>query len=65
MKRIRLASPGELLLKEFIQPNSLTVYRVAKDAGIPQSTLQLTVTGKRPISAEMALRLGVYFGIDA
>jgi len=43
----------------------LTVYRVAKDTGIPQSTLQLTVTGKRPISAEIALRLGVYFGIDA
>ncbi len=65
MKKIRLAPPGELLLKEFIKPHGLTVYRVAKDAGIPQSTLQLAVTGKRPISAEMALRLGVFFGIDA
>ncbi len=65
MRKIRLAHPGELLLKEFIQPNGLTVYHVAKDSGIPQSTLQLIVSGLRPISAETALRLGVYFGMDA
>ena len=65
MKKIRLAHPGELLLKEFIRPNGKTVYRVAKDAGIPQPTLQLIVSGKRSISAETALRLGVYFEIDA
>ncbi len=65
MKKIRLAHPGELLLKEFIRPNGKSVYRVAKDAGIPQPTLQLIVTGKRSIGAETALRLGVYFDIDA
>jgi addiction module HigA family antidote len=64
MRKIRLAHPGELLLKEFIQPNGMTVYRVAKDAGIPQPTLQLIVSGKRPIRAEAALRLGLYFEID-
>jgi hypothetical protein len=31
--------PGRLLLRELIQPLGLTVYRVAKDSGIPQSTL--------------------------
>jgi antitoxin HigA-1 len=65
MKKIRLAPPGELLLKEFIEPNHLSVYRVAKDSGVSQPTLQLIVTGKRSISAETALRLGLYFGIDA
>ena len=65
MKRIRILSPGEILLTEFIRPNNLTVYRVAKDSGISQPTLQLIVTGKRGISAETALRLGLYFGIDA
>ena len=57
-------SPGEILLTEFIRPNRLTVYRVAKDSGIPQPTLQLIVTGKRSITAGTALRLGVYFGMD-
>lgn len=64
MKKIRLAPPGEILLKEFIEPNALSVYRVAKDSGISQPTLQLIVTGKRSITAETALRLGVYFGIE-
>ena len=65
MKRIRVLSPGEILLTEFIQPNNLTVYRVAKDSGISQPTLQLIATGKRGITADTALRLGLYFGIDA
>src|SRR5437870_4187662 len=65
MKRIRILSPGEILLTEFIRPNNLTVYRVAKDSGISQPTLQLIVTGKRGITAQTALRLGLYFGIDA
>src|SRR5207237_1356085 len=65
MKKIRILSPGEILLTEFIRPNNLTVYRVAKDSGISQPTLQLIVSGKRAITADTALRLGFYFGIDA
>ena len=65
MKRIPILTPGEILLTEFIRPNHLTVYRVAKDSGISQPTLQLIVTGKRGITANTALRLGLYFGIDA
>jgi addiction module HigA family antidote len=64
MKKIRLAPPGELLLKEFIHPNGLSVYRVAKDSGVSQPTLQMIVSGKRGITAETALRLGLYFGIE-
>src|SRR6266436_9724831 len=63
MKKIRVLSPGEVLLTEFIRPNNLTVYRVAKDSGIPQPTLQLIVTGKRAITADTALKLGTYFDV--
>jgi addiction module HigA family antidote len=65
MKKIPVLSPGEILLSEFIKPNHLTVYRVAKDSGISQPTLQMIVTGKRSITADTALRLGLYFGLDA
>lgn len=44
---------------------NLSVYRVAKDSGIPQSTLAAIVGGKGSISAETAMRLGFYFGVDA
>ena len=44
---------------------NLTVYRVAKDSGIAQSTLAAIVNEQRSISAETAMRLGLYFGMDA
>jgi addiction module HigA family antidote len=65
MKRLKPAHPGKLLLDEFIKPMNLTVYRVAKDSGIAQSTLAAIVNEQRSISAETAMRLGVYFGMDA
>jgi len=52
-------------MSEFIKPMNLTVYRVAKDSGIPQSTLAAVVSGQRSTSAETAMRLGLYFGVDA
>jgi addiction module HigA family antidote len=65
MKKLRPAHPGKLLLDEFIKPMNLTVYRVAKDSGIAQSSLAAIVNEQRSISAETALRLGLYFGMDA
>jgi addiction module HigA family antidote len=65
MKRLKPAHPGKLLLEEFIKPMDLTVYRVAKDSRIAQSTLAAIVNEQRSISAETAMRLGLYFGMDA
>ena len=65
MKRLKPAHPGKLLLDEFIKPMHLTVYRVAKDSGIAQSSLAAIVNEQRSISAETAMRLGLYFGMDA
>jgi addiction module HigA family antidote len=65
MKTLKPAHPGKLLLGEFIKPMNLTVYRVAKDSGIAQSTLAAIVNEQRSISAESAMRLGLYFGMDA
>ena len=57
--------PVKTSLEEFIKPMDLTVYRVAKDSGIAQSTLATIVNEQRSISAETAMRLGLYFGMDA
>jgi hypothetical protein len=40
MKKIPLPTPGEILLEEFMKPKDLTIYRVAKDSGIPQPALR-------------------------
>ena len=65
MKPLKAAHPGEILFQEFMQPMNLTIYRVAKDSGIAQPALSRIVNGKQAITAETALRLGLYFGMDA
>ena len=54
--------PGEILLEEFIKPAAITPYRVAKDSGIFQPTMNQIVNSKRLISTETALRLATYLG---
>jgi addiction module HigA family antidote len=57
--------PGEILLTEFMEPMSLSCYRVAKELGVPQPRIYDIVNGKRSISADTALRLGTFFGLPA
>jgi addiction module HigA family antidote len=62
MKKLKLSHPGKLLVQDFIKPLGLTQYRVAKDAGIPHSSMTALVKGQRGISMNTAMRLGLYFG---
>jgi addiction module HigA family antidote len=43
----------------------LTSYRLAKELGVPLPRVYDVVKGKRPISADTALRLGAFFGLPA
>ncbi len=57
--------PGDILLTEFMEPFGLTSYRLAKELHVPVPRINDLVRGKRSISADTALRLGVYFGLPA
>ena len=57
--------PGEILLTEFMEPYGLTAYRLAKELCVPVPRMNDIVRGKRGISADTALRLGIYFGLPA
>lgn len=54
--------PGEILMKEFIEPMRITQYRVAKDISVAPRRINEIVHGKRAITADTALRLARYFG---
>jgi addiction module HigA family antidote len=54
--------PGEVLMKEFLEPMGITQYRVAKDISVPPRRINEIVHGKRAITADTALRLSRYFG---
>jgi antitoxin HigA-1 len=64
-KSVLAIHPGEILLKEFLEPMGLTRYRLAKEIHVSLPRVNEVVHGKRSISADTALRLGTYFGLPA
>ena len=64
-KKLKPIHPGDVLLKEFIEPMGLTRYKVAKGAGVAQRRIDEICAGNRAMTADTALRLGRFFGIDA
>ena len=56
--------PGEILLEEFLKPMALSQYALAHSIGVPPRRINEIVLGKRSVSADTALRLGRYFGME-
>ena len=57
--------PGEILQEEFLTPMGLSQNQVALALGVPARRINEIVLGKRAITADTALRLGAFFGMDA
>lgn len=55
-------STGEMLDEGFLKPLGLTVYRLAKDIGVPAQRICEIVSGKRSVTADTDLRLCRHFG---
>lgn len=64
-RRLAPVHPGEVLLKEFIEPIRLTRYKVAKGTGVPQRRIDEICAGNRGVTADTALRLARFFGVEA
>jgi addiction module HigA family antidote len=64
-KRLASVHPGEVLLKEFIEPMGLTRYKVAKAIKVQQRRIDEICSGERAITAATALRLAKLFGMEA
>ncbi len=56
--------PGEVLFEEFLAPMGISQYRLAKAVGVDPRRINEIVHGKRAISADTALRLGLFFGVE-
>ncbi len=65
IKSVFAIHPGEILLKEFLEPMGLTPYRLAKDIHVSLPRINEIVHHKRSISADTALPLGTYFRLPA
>jgi antitoxin HigA-1 len=54
--------PGEILLKDFLEPMGISQNRLARDISVPPRRINEIVLGKRAITSDTALRLARYFG---
>ena len=57
--------PGEILVTKFLEPMGITQYRLAKDIDVTARRIDEIVHGRRSITADTALRLGRFFGMEA
>jgi antitoxin HigA-1 len=62
-KALRAVPPGEILQADFIEPLGLTRYRVAQAIGVQQRRIDEVCSGRRAVTADTALRLGLAFGV--
>ena len=63
-KKMPPIHPGEILLTEFLEPMGISQYRLAKDTSVPPRRINEIVHGKRSITADTALRLGIFFSMS-
>lgn len=57
--------PGEILLEDFMKPMGISARQLAADIDVSPSRISELVNGLRPITADTALRLGLFFKMEA
>lgn len=56
--------PGEILMEDFLEGLGITQNKLAVSIGVPPRRINEIVHGKRTITADTALRLGRFFGVE-
>lgn len=56
--------PGEILLEDFMKPMGISARKLAADIDVSPSRISDVTHGQRPITADTAFRLGLYFGME-
>lgn len=58
-------TPGEILREDFMEPMKISMNKLSRDLVVPPNRISEIVNGKRAITADTALRLERYFGVEA
>ncbi|OGR28128.1 MAG: addiction module antidote protein, HigA family [Desulfobacterales bacterium RIFOXYA12_FULL_46_15] len=58
-------TPGEILRDDFMEPMGISMNQMSRDIAVPPNRISEIINGKRGITADTALRLERYFGIEA
>ena len=63
MPRLR-THPGEVLAEGYMKPLGLSASALGQAIGVPGNRISDIVRGRRDVSADTAIRLGRFFGVD-
>jgi addiction module HigA family antidote len=63
-ERLDEIHPGEILLEDFMKPMGITARQLAADIDVSPSRISEIIHGSRPITADTALRLGLFFSME-
>jgi antitoxin HigA-1 len=58
-------TPGEILRDDFMDPLKISINQLARDIAVSSERISGIVKGKHAITADTALRLERYFGVEA
>lgn len=64
MSKLEPIHPGEILYEEFMRPLGLSRNALARALGVPRGRINDIVRGQRGITADTALRLSRYLGVE-
>ena len=57
-------APGEVLMQDYLKPRGISMYRLAKAIGRPQSAVSGIVHGRRAVTPEMSCLLSAALGTE-
>ncbi len=55
---------GEILQEEYMTPLGISAYKLAQSIHVPVSRIQDILHGRRKVTADTSLRLGIFFGVS-
>ena len=64
-KLLEPIKPGEILREDFMDQLGISINKLSRDLSVPPNRISQIVNGKRAITADTALRLQRYFGVEA
>jgi addiction module HigA family antidote len=62
--RLDNVHPGDILREDFLIGSEIPIEEVSEGAGIPTAKLRAILDCRAPVTAEIDLRLGRYFGMS-
>lgn len=63
-KFIETPTISEISFEEFMEPNNISAYKLAKEINVPISRIQDIIHNRKKLTVDTSLRLARFFGVS-